>query len=151
MADNNFTATLDPKDYMRVMNTLSELSTLEREGIIAKAISEGLSIIVKEGKRNLSSSSTKVRTGNLSHSFKTLTNKKELKGYGGFKRPQGAHAHLIDRGTVVRQTRKGANRGKVTGTLFWTKAVERNKDRAQKELMESVKKSIENIMKRNTM
>ena len=150
MPNSDFTSTLDSRDYIKVMNALSDLSKIEKEAVVAKAISEGLSLIVQEGKKNLQQSSTKVRTGNLSHSFKTLTSKKELKGYGGFRRPQGAHAHLIDRGTVVRKNRKGQNRGKVTGNLFWTKAVQMVGPRAQSELMESVRKSIENIMKRNS-
>lgn len=150
MANSDFTATIAPDDYARIMTALSELSSLEKEAVIAKGISEGLTIITNEGKRNLKASSTRVRSGNLIHSFKTMTKKKDLKGYGGFSRPKGAAAHLIDRGTQVRMTKKGANRGRVTGNLFWTRAVQNNRDKAQKELMESVRKSIENIMKRNS-
>ena len=147
---SDFSATLDPRDYTKIMNMLQDLSHLEREAIIAKGIQEGLRVVVQEGKTNLANSGTRVRTGNLSGSFKVLTKKKDLKGYAGFSRPKGAHAHLIDRGTVVRHTKKGANRGKVTGNMFWTNAVERKSGKAQEELMESVRKSIENIMKRNS-
>lgn len=150
MADG-FTTTLDPRDYTRIMNTLSNLSRLEREAIIAKGIQEGLKIVVQEGKANLANSGIKVRKGNLSHSFKILTKKKDLKGYAGFSRPKGAGAHLIDRGTKMRSTKKGASRGLVKPTYFWTKAVEGKSGKAQEELMESVRKSIENIMKRNSM
>lgn len=148
MADG-FTTTLDPRDYTKVMNALSDLSNLEREAVIAKGIQEGLKIVVQEGKSNLASSGIKVRTGNLSGSFKVLTKKKDLKGYAGFSRPKGAHAHLIDRGTVIRHKKNGASTGMVKASLFWTKAVEGKSGKAQQELMESVRKSIENIIRRN--
>ena len=149
MAD--FTATIDRQDYIKIMNALSDLSSLEREAVIAKGIQEGLKIVVQEGKSNLASSGIKVRSGNLSGSFKILTKKRDLKGYAGFSRPKGAAAHLLDRGTKMRSTKKGANRGMVTGNYFWTKAVEGKSGRAQQELMESVQKSIENIIRRNSM
>lgn len=147
MAD--FSATVDPKDYMRIMNMLSDLSKFERDAVIAKGIQEGLKIVVQEGKSNLAASGTKVRKGNLSGSFKVLTKKKDLKGYAGFSRPKGSAAHLIDRGTAVRHTSKGANRGKVTGNLFWTKAVEGKSGKAMQELYDSIEKSIKMIQNRN--
>lgn len=149
MANSDFTATVDKRDYTKIMNALSDLSKIEREAAIAKGIQEGLAVIVNQGKANLAASGTKVRTGNLSGSFKKLTKKSQLKGYGGFSRPKGAAAHLIDRGTKVRHTKTGANRGSVTGNLFWTKAVNETKDKAQQELMESIQKTIENIINRN--
>lgn len=149
MANSDFTATVDKRDYTKIMNALSDLSKIEREAAIAKGIQEGLAVIVNQGKANLAASGTKVRTGNLSGSFKKLTKKSQLKGYAGFSRPKGAAAHLIDRGTKVRHTKTGANRGSVTGNLFWTKAVNETKDKAQQELMESVQKTIENIINRN--
>ena len=140
---------MDKRDYAKIMNTLSDMSKLEREAAIQKAISEALDVIVRQGKANLAASNTKVRTGKLRGSFKKLTKKSQLKGYAGFKRPQGAAAHLIDRGTAVRQTKSGANRGMVVGNYFWTRAVESKMDYAQRELMDSVKKTIENIINRN--
>lgn len=146
---DNFTATLDPMDYAKIMNALSSMSKLEREAIIAKGLQEGLKVIVQQGKANLASSGIKVRKGNLSHSFKVLTKKRELRGYAGFSRPKGAAAHLLDRGTKKRYTKTGANRGSVKPTYFWTNAVKDKNGKAQEELMDSVRKSIENIMKRN--
>lgn len=160
MANSDFTATLDHMDYARIMNALSELSAIEREAIIAKAIQEGLSYISKQGKSKLESSGIHLynvyggkRAGKTTHlikSFKVITKKKQMKGYAGFSRPAGSAAHLIDRGTVVRSTKKGYNRGRVVGNYFWTNAVKQTKDKAQNELMESVRKSIEKIIKRNS-
>lgn len=141
--------TADPQDYRRVMNTLSDLSRIERDAVIAKGIQEGLKIVVQEGKQNLAQSGTKVRTGNLKGSFKVLTKKSDLKGYAGFSRPKGSHAHLIDRGTAVRYTKSGAKRGQVHGNYFWTKAVERKSGKAQQEMYDSIEKSINTILNRN--
>ena len=141
--------TADPQDYRRVMNTLSDLSRIERDAVIAKGIQEGLKIVVQEGKQNLAHSGTKVRTGNLKGSFKVLTKKSDLKGYAGFSRPKGSHAHLIDRGTAVRYTKSGAKRGQVHGNYFWTKAVEGKSGKAQQEMYDSIEKSINTILNRN--
>lgn len=149
MAKGDFTAKIDPRDYVKIMDTLSGLSEIEREAAIAKAISEGLDVILRQGKANLAASNIKTRTGNLKGSFTKLTNKTKLYGYAGFKRPQGAAAHLLDRGTKKRYTKTGANRGSVTGNYFWTKAVEMKKEEAQRELMDSVEKTIQNIINRN--
>lgn len=151
--------TADPQDYRRVMNTLSDLSRIERDAVIAKGIQEGLKIVVQEGKQNLKSSGIKLnnvytgkRAGKKTHlinSFKVLTKKSELKGYGGFSRPAGSAAHLIDRGTAVRYTKSGARRGQVNGNYFWTKAVEGKSGRAQQEMYDSIEKSINTILNRN--
>lgn len=157
MAD--FSATVDPKDYMRIMNMLSDLSKFERDAVIAKGIQEGLKIVVQEGKQNLKSSGIKLnnvytgkRAGKKTHlinTFRVLTKKGELKGYGGFIRPAGSAAHLIDRGTAVRYTKSGARRGQVHGNYFWTKAVEGKSGKAMQELYDSIEKSIKMIQNRN--
>lgn len=155
--------TLDTKDYIKLMKTMDGLSKLERDAIIAKGLQESIIPIVQKGKSNLSSSSIKVRKGNLSKSLGKKVLKNRMKAYGGFKRPEGAAAHLIDRGTKVRKTLKsytdklgrtypaGINRGKVTGNYFWTRAVEAEGPKAQQILMESVQKSIDRIIRRNNL
>lgn len=40
------------------------------------------------------------------------------------------HAHLLDKGTAERWTKKGLYRGKVTATYFWTSAKRASRDRA---------------------
>ena len=170
---SDFSMTMDTKDYIKIMNTLTQISKLEQEAVIHKGLQEGLELIVKQGKINLRGSGINLnntyygkranKTTHLVKSFKKIIKKKELKGWGGFSRPAGSAAHLIDRGTQVRATRKGYNRGKVratrkgynrgkvTGNLFWTKAVDAKSYQAQMELMDSVEKSIENIRRRNNM
>ena len=158
---SDFSMTMDKQSYIKIMNTLAQISKLEQEAVIHKGLQEGLELIVKQGKINLRGSGINLnntyygkranKTTHLVKSFKKIIKKKELKGWGGFSRPAGSAAHLIDRGTQVSATRKGYNRGKVTGNLFWTKAVDAKSYQAQMELMDSVEKSIENIMRRNSM
>lgn len=124
---------------------MKDLSKIESDAIIAKGLREGVSVIVQEGKRNLSARNNQVR-GNLTKSMGVSVNKKAAKGYGGFKRPEGSHAHLVDRGTVARYNSKGAFRGQMKGSLFWTDAFNAKSTEAANELMDSVEKSINRII-----
>lgn len=146
----DFSFTVDQDDYIRLMKTMSDLSKLEREAVINKGLKEGLTIIKNQGKQNIASSGLKIRTGNLAGSFTVSTKKKDLRGYTGFKRPKGNVAHILDRGTKMRYTKSGASRGMIKGNYFWTKAVEEKSAKAQEELMDSVKKSIQLIINRNS-
>lgn len=158
---SDFSMTMDPEDYIKIMNTLTQISKLEQEAVIHKGLQEGLELVVKQGKINLKSSGINLnntyygkranKTTHLVKSFKKIIKKKELKGWGGFSRPAGSAAHLIDRGTQLRHKKNGASTGKVTGNLFWTKAVDAKSYQAQMELIDSVEKSIENIRRRNNM
>lgn len=124
---------------------MNKLSQIEKDGIIAKGIREGLNEILKQGKNNLASRNG-VHTGNLKKSFKITLNRKDAKGYSGFKRPEGSIAHIVDRGTVVRTTKLGYNRGKIIGSKFWTDAVEDKSGTALQELKESIEQSISRIV-----
>lgn len=132
---------------------------MERESTIAKGIDEGLDPIMKQGKANLLQSGIKLnnvyggkragKTTHLINSFTKRINKKQMKGYVGFKRPDGNAAHILDRGTKERYTKRNISRGKITGNLFWTSAVEQYKNTATNELMDSVEKTINKIIDRN--
>lgn len=127
------------------MQKMKNLSDIERDGIVAKGLREGVTIIVQQGKRNLTARNNKV-SGNLSKSMGVSVNKKAAKGYGGFRRPEGSHAHLVDRGTTARFSSSGAYRGKMSGSLFWTDAFNSKSTAAANELMDSVSKSINRLI-----
>lgn len=140
----NFIFNLSQEDYQRFMQKLKKLSVVEQTAIVSKGIREGLNEILKQGKSNLAARNG-AHTGNLKKSFKISINKKESKGYSGFKRPEGSIAHIIDRGTTVRTTKLGYNRGKIIGSNFWTDAVEDKSGAALKELKDSIEISISRI------
>lgn len=66
----------------------------------------------------------------------------------GFKRPGGNVAHLVDRGTKVRKTKTGANRGKIKGSKFWTDTKEQYADKAVNDMMEAIDSAIKKINNR---
>ena len=151
------TITLDEGDYARIQEKLSKLSQLEKDAAVQKGLREGVNVIVKKGRTNLKNRlsnnpvNARKRTGKLIRSMGISTIKKKMKGYGGFRRPEGAVAHLVDRGTQKRWTKKGAYRGSVskkapyTGNRFWTDAFNEKKNEAMHELMEIIEKSIKKL------
>ena len=109
-----------------------------------------MTVIVSQGKANLAASH-KVRTGNLSSSWTIRTYTKKAMARGGFTK-KGHHAHLIDRGTDERYTKKGAYRGSISkgnpnhGSLFYTSAVHMRADDALQELERGVYEEIKRIL-----
>lgn len=156
MAQGDFTITLNEKDYAALQKKFTQAAKIDRHREIKSALNEGITYIKNQGASNLASRN-KVITGNLKRSLSKRVRK--TAAYAGFKRSSvgnkvggGNHAHLIDRGTVERWTRKGAYRGSVSrgnpqhGTLFWTDAVESQGPKAQDRLMEGVYDTISKIM-----
>ena len=127
----NLTIFLDKAELQKVEAWLSKMSEVDRDNAVQNALRQGMRVIQQEGKSNLRQRNHVV-TGNLRRSFALKVNKKRAYVLSGFKRSKngGNHAHLIDRGTKARYTRKGAYRGSIskdspnTGSRFWTEAVE---------------------------
>lgn len=147
----------DPKSLATVYAQLNQLSEIQRDAVVQKGLSDGAGIIRRETNKNMHRL-VKKRKGNL---YSSLTKKKvgkvkkgDVRYQIGFKRPQGAAAHLIDKGTMERYT-SGKNgkpimkRGKVTPRLFHTMSVERKGDEALNRVAESIQISIDRIMNRN--
>lgn len=160
MANQNLTLSLDEKDYNRIQSALSNLSRIERNAIVQRGLQEGVILFVKQGRINLRNTlstepqNVRMRKGNLIRSFTTRIKKLKGKGYAGFN-SKGHHAHLVNDGTKKRWTKKGAYRGSVSknspmkGSNFWRNAFEIQKENAAKELMNSIRISINKIVGRN--
>lgn len=156
MARGDLTIELNERDYREVRRRLMVLDDIEKREAISKALRAGMGVIVSQGKANWAMTDLHTdRKDYLKKSFSTkLTTRKKVgkAAYGGFKRPKGAAAHLVDRGTKKRYTKEGAYRGSVqkrgeyTGSRFWTKAVETKGPEAVSKLMETVKNEISRIM-----
>ena len=145
---NNLTITLNPKELAAVNKWLSQMGDVDRTDTVAKAFKEGATIIKEAGRINLSARN-KVNKGNLKKSFSIKVVKKKAYALSGFKRPKGAAAHLVDRGTKKRYTHAGYYRGAAKGSYFWTDAVQESGPRAINKLMDAVYKSLEEITNRN--
>ena len=158
MAKGELTIVLDEKDLQKMNALLSEYDKVDQSAIIQHALKQGMQVIVDEGKSNLATRNKK-KTENLSRSFRLTANKKKAYSLGGFKRGKeggGYHAHLIDRGTDERWTRKGAYRGSVskgrpnTGSRFWTDAVITKGQEGLGTLMNAIYQAIDEINKKNS-
>lgn len=128
----DFTFELDEKDYQTLQNILTGIEDVDKKKAIIGALLQGAKAIARVGKSNLRSRNKK-KSGNLLRSINAKAIRKYASAYAGFKRSgakTGNHAHLVDRGTAKRWTKKGAYRGSVsrispyTGTKFWTSAVQ---------------------------
>lgn len=145
------TFVLDEADYQRAMIALNKLDKVEQGKVIQNALKSGMKPMIAQGKSNLSTRNKK-RTGNLSGSFGLRTNKKKAYSVAGHRRPMGAAAHLVDRGTAERYTKKGYYRGSVSkgnpnhGSHYWTDAVNQEGPRALDGLMDAIYTEISNIM-----
>ena len=130
------------------------MEKVDQSNTIQTALRKGAQIIQAAGKTNLATRN-KVVKGDLKKSFSVRVVKKKAYALAGFKRPQGAHAHLVDRGTKKRYTARGYYRGSVskgspnTGSLFWTDAVNATGQRALEGVMSAIYKSLDEITKRN--
>lgn len=108
-----------------------------------------------------------LKTGNLRKAIKYTIkkNKYGIKTYAGFMRPEGNHAHLLDRGTKFRTAKrygtyaymtKDGNgqrlniartkqRGQVVGNNFWTQSVTKNGPMAQDRLNNAIENALTKI------
>lgn len=151
MARGDLTVTMDTRSMLRLEAQLARLTEFEKQETVARGVREATAIIKKEGKKNLSNTYIKEKSGKFKKSFSNRVDKKKLKGYSGFIRRKGYHgqlAHLLDRGTADRYTKKGAYRGKMRYTGFWTKAVESKGNEALMTMAESIQKTIKRLLNR---
>lgn len=145
----NLTIELSKQDLMVANKWLSEMAKVDQGSTVQRALRQGAEIIQNAGKTNLSSRN-QTRTGNLKKSFGIKVVKKKAYALAGFKRPKGAHAHLVDRGTAKRYTSKGYYRGAARPSYFWTDAVQMNGGEALNNLMNAIYQSLNEINRRNT-
>lgn len=148
--------TFSEKDYAELQKLLGEISDVDQRGAIIGSLRRATRNIVIGGKSNLSSRN-KVKKGNLSNSFRTSSSKKKVVAYAGFNRSgahKGNHAHLVDRGTDKRWTKKGAYRGSISkgspnkGSMFWTDSVMAQGPKAMENLKNTIYQELEKITRR---
>lgn len=146
--------TFSEREFAELQRILGDISEVDKRQAIIGTLRKATKNIVAGGKKNLASRNKK-KTGNLSKSFKTSSSKKKVVAYAGFSRSganKGNHAHLVDRGTVKRWTKKGRYTGSVSknqprkGTNFWTDSVMAQGPKA----MENLKNTIYNELAKIT-
>ena len=157
MPKGDLTIVLNEREFQEFNRRLAGLDNVEQRTAITNALKQGMGVIVAQGKANWAMADLHTdKKDDLKQSFGVKLNSKKKvwsASYGGFRRPKGAAAHLVDRGTKKRYTIKtGAYRGSVqkrgeyTGSRFWTKAVESKGTEAVNTLMATVRSEVIRIM-----
>ena len=152
MAKGSLTISLNKAEFQRLLTVLDKAGDLDTSPAVQKGLREGANLMKEAGKSNLASRN-KVNTGNLKKSFKIKVTRRKKIGnnyaLSGFKRGKNAgnHAHLVDRGTAKRYTRKGYYRGSVRGTHFWTDAVNTEGRRALNNLTNIIEQELNKLLK----
>lgn len=151
---SDFKFTLNEQEYQAVMRKLGELSSVEQRAVIRGALKDSGTILINAGKASYLTRNKK-KTGNLYKSFTSQFKKKNTGILIGFKRGAGLgnHAHLIDRGTTDRYTKRGYYRGKISGndrgktgaTYFWTDVVQAKGNEAMDRIMDAVYDAVNQI------
>lgn len=136
-------------DYNRIYKAIDGLSDVHKDKVIKQGLKAATGIFVRAGRTNLRSRLIGKRgTGNLAKSFKNKIKRRKLGSVAGFSF-LGSHAHLLDRGTNNRYTKKGFYRGKMKGNSFWTDAIESNESAAISKVYEGIERGINKIIMRN--
>ena len=120
-----------------------------------KAIEEGLkkagNVFKSGGQRRLRSrmKSKEGVTGNLLNSFHVRLKRRKLGMLTGF-RTSGSHAHLIDKGTVIRyqKTKDMKSVGQVIGNNFWDDTRSEDHPKAIDKLYAGIEAAVDRISKR---
>lgn len=156
MGNGTMTFTFSEREYAQLQSIMGDISNVGKRQVIINSLKRSTRNIVASGKRNLAARN-KVKTGHLSKSFKTSSSKKKVVAYAGFSRSgqnKGNHAHLIDRGTVKRWTKKGKYTGSVSrsqprkGTMFWTDSVMSQGPKAMENLKNTIYSELAKITSR---
>lgn len=158
MSSGNMTFTFSEREYAELQKILGDISDVDKRQAIVATLKRATRNMVAGGKSNLNSRNKK-KSGNLSKSFKTSSSRKKVIAYAGFSRTgthKGNHAHLVDRGTVKRWTKKGYYRGSVSkgtpnkGSNFWTDSVMAQGPKAMVNLRETIFQELVKITNRRS-
>lgn len=155
--------TFDERDLAALNKALEGLSEIEKTAIVQKGLQEAASLIKRKGRNKLVATMSKdpwnmemrkrmaaKRGGGLEGAIATRTFKKKGKAHIGFGK-LGHHAHLVNMGTRKRFTAARHYRGSVsknapyTGSQFWTKSFQENREHAKQIIFDSVYASLKRI------
>lgn len=148
--------TFNESEFAELQRILGDIGEVDKRQAIMGSLRKATKRMVAGGKRNLAARNKK-KTGNLSKSFKTTSSKKKVVAYAGFNRSganKGNHAHLVDRGTVKRWTKKGHYTGSVSrnqprkGSMFWTDSVMAQGPKAMENLKNTIYDELAKITSR---
>lgn len=115
-----------------VARRLEQLPQILHSAPVRKGLRASARILVEVGRSRLRSRSKGYQKGRLERSMRVRVKKRKSGALAGFVRGKGGgnHAHLVDRGTKARYTRKGHYRGVMPANYFWTSTKQSESRRA---------------------
>lgn len=140
------------KNIERVYALVDELKGVDRNKAIRSGMIEGAKVFTRLGRKNLRARNDE-HTGNLLQSMRWKSARNSLAVYAGFERSYkfqalkgvGNHAHLVDRGTKDRYTKKGYRRGKMPASYFWTDTRNEGGGEAMRRIERGVRNMVDNL------
>ncbi len=124
-----FGVSIDAQDFVMDADRYAKLSFRELLSVFNRSLSRAtVQTIVKEARRDLKRylSFSEDSTGETARSLGVKSAKKSpivLVGARVTSRYSGQLVHILDQGTDERETKKGANRGRVLGLNFYLEAM----------------------------
>ena len=137
-------------DREAVVNLVDRLEDFEKDRAIKAGLRSAVSVFKTAGRRNLRQRSKTPGgvKGNLMKSFTNKVKRTKLGALSGFARPAGSHAHLVDKGTTMRYTKRGQRRGIMPANNFWSDAVVSEEPKAMELLYAGVERAVQRINNR---
>jgi len=134
-------------DFDRVYQAIENLNNFEKDKAVQAGLKSATALFIQAGKANLKArmKNKKGDSGTMLKSFKNKVKRAKLGALAGFS-AGGAQAHLLDRGTDYRFTKKGKYRGKIIANNFWTDAIKQNEDAAIDKVYSGIERAIQNLI-----
>lgn len=143
---------IEIKNIEKMYALVDELKGVDKNKAVKGGLIQGAKVFVRIGKRNLRSRNDE-HTGNLLRSMRWKSARNSLSVYAGFERSYkfqalkgvGNHAHLVDRGTKERYTKKGYRRGIMPASYFWTDSRNEGGGEAIRRIETGIKNMVDNL------
>lgn len=143
---------IEIKNIEKMYALVNELKDVDRNKAIKSGMIQGAKVFVRIGKKNLRARN-KEHTGNLLQSMRWKSARRSQSVYAGFERSYkfqalrgvGNHAHLIDRGTKERFTKKGYRRGIMPASYFWTDSKNEGGGEAMRHIETGIRNMVNNL------
>lgn len=137
-------------DREAVIYLVDQLEQFEKDKAIKSGLRSAVNVFRVKGRSNLRNRLLHhgKQTNHLMNSFTTKVKRNRLGALAGFSRPGGNHSHLVDQGTKMRYTKRGAKRGIMPANRFWEDAKVSEEGKAMNALYQGVERAVQRINNR---
>lgn len=141
------------KGFRNADAVVDSMSTMGRSEKVRRTLLDAGAVYQNALRQNLSSRILRLGTGRLYRSIRRRVSKtggKVLIGFvygaSAYDYITGHHAHWVDKGTVMRFTKKGESRGVMPANYFWRDARASSEHRAIQIIRSGLEKTFEEIV-----